>query len=81
MNFNLLIVRNPVIFSNLAGADQGGDLRLAKERSSELWKQGAGVKARDRVRIGHLEKTKIDTKTIASLQVYKFIQIPKHVGL
>ena len=59
----------------------GGDLRLAKERSSELWKQGAGVKARDRVRIGHLEKTKIDTKTIASLQVYKFIQIPKHVGL
>ena len=38
-----------------------GDLRLAKERSSELWKQGAGVKARDRVRIGHLEITKIDT--------------------
>ena len=24
MNFNLLIVRDPVIFSNLVGADQGG---------------------------------------------------------
>lgn len=24
MNFNLLIVRDPVIFSNLAGADEGG---------------------------------------------------------
>ena len=29
MNFNLLIIRDPVIFSNLVGADQGGDLRLA----------------------------------------------------
>ena len=39
MNFNLLIVRDPVIFSNLVGADQGGEGGL--EAGSDL-SQGPG---------------------------------------